>query len=290
MPKEVLVNQTFEKYLIKELYSFKLMYPLKGTKRKLLNIAIENAKINLKNSLNNIKQKERITIEANNKLSELLNIKIKKIESFDNSHLFGEHYVGAMVVFINGLPVKKEYRKFNLKVNKIDDTAAMKEVVYRRYTQALVNNEVLPDLIIVDGGKPQINIIKKELHNLNLNIKVIGLVKNKNHVTEKIIDGDNLDIINIDDDNLYLYLKHIQDETHRFVINHHRNLKNKFNSKSILDDVKGIGEKRKLLLLKKFKNVENIQKASDNELSKILPKSVIINLRKRLQEKSDKVI
>ena len=164
------------------------------------------------------------------------------MESFDNSHLFGTYYVGGMVVFEDFLPLKNEYRKFKVDVSVKDDLSAMREVVYRRYYRLLMENYVLPDLIVVDGGELQVKIVVDVIDELNLPINVIGLKKNEHHKTSTIISRD-LSEISIDShSNLFLYLANIQEEVHRYAITYHRNIKNKGMLSSVLDLVPGIGD------------------------------------------------
>ena len=209
---------------------------------------------------------------------------LNRIELFDNSHLFGTYYVGAMVVFEGFEPKKSEYRKYKISIDVKDDLSAMKEVIYRRYYRVLLDGLKKPDLIIVDGGELQVNATKEILDSLNLDIKVIGLKKDDHHRTNSIIDS-NLDEIKLPkDNNLFLYLTKMQDEVHRYVITYHRNIKQKGGLSSILENVSGIGDKRRKELLKKYKSINKIKEASIDSLKEMIPEDVAIALKKYLNE------
>ncbi|MDD5979917.1 MAG: excinuclease ABC subunit C, partial [bacterium] len=207
-----------------------------------------------------------------------------RIELFDNSHLFGTFYVGGMVVYKNMEPARKEYRKYKISTDVKDDLSAMKEVIYRRYYKVLLEDLEKPDLIIVDGGELQVNATKEVLDSLNIPIKVIGLKKDDKHKTSVIVDSNNIEIPLPKDNNLFLYLTRMQDEVHHFAITYHRDIKTKGLISSILDNVSGIGDKRKKELLKKYKSITKIKEASIEELSKIIPENVAIDLKKYLSE------
>ena len=224
-------------------------------------------------------------IEAIDELRKLLHIdKVSRMESFDNSHLFGTYYVGGMVVFEDFLPKKDEYRKYKIDVNTKDDLSAMREVVYRRYYRLLMENAILPDLIVVDGGELQVKVVKEIINELNLPINIIGLKKDSHHRTNTIID-QNLNEIEIDShSNLFLYLANIQEEVHRYAITYHRTIKNKGMLSSVLEMVPGIGEGRRKQLLKEFSSLKKIKEASVSELEKVLPHDVAEGLYNYLKE------
>lgn len=286
IPKEILVSNKINKELLSELVNTKFIVPEKGKKKKLLDMANLNAKLNLEKEIELIKRNEEKNELANESLKELLKLKkLNRIDLFDNSNLFGSFSVSGMVVFKNGLPAKKEYRKYKISVDKNDDYNTMKEVIYRRYYRALLDKTELPDLIIVDGGINQINACKEILIDLNLNIKVCGLKKNDKHRTSELLDGDFYSTYNIDKDSyLFHYLTRMQDEVHRFTINYHKEIRSKGSIQSILDNVEGIGAVRKKELIKKYGNIKNISNASVEELVKIIPENVAINLKKYLEE------
>jgi len=284
IPKEVLVQKEINSEILKELLDTSFIIPEKGIKKKLVDMAITNAKINLDNELVRVIKNEMRTNVANDELKNLLKLdNLRRIDVFDNSNLFGSFSVSGMVVFKDGIPCKKEYRKYKISLEKNDDYNTMKEVIYRRYQRALMEQSELPDLILVDGGINQINACLDTLNLLNLNIKVCGLKKNDKHRTNELIDGDTYNTINIDkDSNVFHYLTRMQDEVHRFTINYHKSLRSKGSISSILDNIDGIGSVRKKELIKKYGNINNIKNASIEELSKIIPESVAIELKRFL--------
>jgi len=214
----------------------------------------------------------------NEELRKILGLEIlDRIDLFDNSNLFGDWSVSGMVVFKNGLPAKNEYRKYKISFDKNDDYNMMREVIYRRYQRALVEKTEIPNLIIVDGGKLQIDAVCQIVNALGLNIRVVGLKKDSKHRTSALVDED-FNEINIENNNLFLYLTKMQDEVHRYVITYHRNIKSKGMLDSLLENVEGIGEKRRKTLLKKYSSINKIKEASVEELSTILPKEVAQSL------------
>lgn len=280
LPKEILVPSIIDTKILEDYLHIKVRTPLKGDLKKLLDLAYQNAKIYLDTKESIIKNDEEKRLNAVKCLANLLNIKsAKRIEAFDNSHLFGTFYVSGMVVFDNFLPLKNEYRKYKVDINIKDDLKAMEEVIYRRYQRVLVDNLVRPDLIIVDGGKTQIEVAKNILEELNLKIEIIGLVKDDNHRTRALINS-NLEIIEIPKtSDLFLFLARIQEEVHNYAITYHRTIKNKSDLASMLENVPGIGVKRRKKLLKEFRSLKKIKEASIEELEKYLPHEVAINLQ-----------
>ena len=247
-------------------------------------MAKENAEINLNNNFERYQQKLERTHGANDALSDLLGIGINRIDIFDNSNLFGTYAVSGMVVFVNGLPDKSKYRKYKIMEDKNDDYNTMREVIYRRYYHGLIDKD-LPDLILVDGGANQIRAAKEILEELNLNIKVCGLVKNNKHQTSDLLDGDTLEVYDIDrTSNLFHYLTRMQDEVHRFTITYHKQIRSKGSIQSLLDNIPGIGEKRRKELIKRFGSAKRIKEASLEELKEILPEEVASNLKKYLEK------
>ena len=284
VPKEILVDNDIDKEVLGSLIETDFVTPEKGLKKKLLDMATTNAKIYLENELTYALREEERSEGANNELAKLLNIdNLRRIDAFDNSNLFGSYSVSGMVVFMDGKPYKKEYRKYKVSVDKNDDYNTMKEVIYRRYFRALLDKTEMPDLIIVDGGINQINACLDTLKSLNLHIKVVGLKKNDKHRTNELIDGDTYATINLDSDsNVFHYLTRIQDEVHRFTITYHKTLRSKGSISSILDTVEGIGDKRKKELIKKYGNINNIKNAPIEELAKIIPENVAKDLKNYL--------
>lgn len=284
IPREILISTEIKKDILSELVNSSFVTPEKGIKKKLLDMAMTNAKIYLEQEITQAIREEMRSDGANTELANMLGIdNLRRIDTFDNSNLFGSFSVSGMVVFKEGKPYKKEYRKYKISLEKNDDYNTMKEVIYRRYYRALIERSELPDLIIVDGGINQINACLDTLKSLNLHIKVVGLKKNDKHRTNELIDGDTYSIIPLDkDSNVFHYLTRIQDEVHRFTINYHKNLRSKGSISSILDNIEGIGSVRKKELIKKFGNLNNIKNATIEELSSVIPENVAVYLKKFL--------
>ena len=289
IPKEILVSEEIASSVLQNYFENKLVVPQKGQKKKLVEMATENARINLENELELVLKKEYFTEDANEELRKILHLDtLDRIDLFDNSNLFGDWSVSGMVVFKNGVPAKNEYRKYKISFDKNDDYGMMREVIYRRYQRALVEKTELPNLIIVDGGVGQIHACKEVLEALNLPIKVCGLKKNDKHRTNDLVDGDTLELIDIQkDSNVFHYLTRMQDEVHRYTITYHRTVRSKGSISSVLDNIPGIGAKRKKELIKTFGSVTKMENASLEELSKILPKEVAISLQDYLKSRKE---
>lgn len=282
-PKEILVPDIIDEKLIKDILNVNVYKPVKGKKKELVNLSNKNALNSLKEKFELIKKSDENALNACNELKELLGISsANKIEPFDNSHLFGSYSVSGMITFTLGLPDKNNYRKYKIDIEHHDDFHVMKEVIYRRYYRVLMENLEKPDLIIVDGGKAQITAATTVLKDLNLNIPVCGLVKNDKHRTSDILYNDRLYEID-KTKNLFHMLERIQDEVHNFTIRYHRDIRSKGALASILDDIKGIGEKRKKELLKKYSNINKMKEATVDDLSKILPYDIAYNLHEFLK-------
>lgn len=280
LPKEILVPEIVDTDLLESYLNINVRIPLKGTKKNLVDMASENAKVSLNEKFELIKKDEAKTTLANNELKEILKLdNLDRIELFDNSNLFGSYNVSGMVVFVDGKPSKNDYRKFKISLDKNDDYATMREVIYRRYYRVLVDNLKRPDLIIVDGGLGQINIARSVINELGLNIPVVGLKKDNKHTTESLMAFDPIIEIPIDKkSNLFYYLERMQDEVHNFTINYHKQLRSKGSLESLLDSIEGIGAKRRNELLKKYKTTSKLKELSKEELCKILPSNVADNL------------
>ena len=284
LPKEILVPQVVETETLSEFLGISVKTPVKGTKKKLVEMANNNAKITLEEKITLIKQDEEKTSKSNDELKELLGLqKLDRIELFDNSNLFGSYTVSGMVVFIDGKPAKNEYRKYKISFDKNDDYGAMREVIYRRYFKVLSENLVRPDLLIVDGSIGQMNIAREIIDELGLNIMIVGLKKDDKHRTESLMTFEK-EIPIPKRSNLFYYLERMQDEVHEFTINYHKQLRSKGAYESVLDKVPGIGEKRRKSLLKKYKSIKGIKESSDMELAEIIPENIISDLRKILEE------
>ena len=286
IPKEIFVSNEINSMLLSTVLNTSFVTPLKGKKKSLLEMVSKNAKINLENHLKIIEKEYDKTEKANEELASILNIAfINRIDLFDNSNLFGTYSVSGMVVFRKGLPDKNEYRKYKISLDKNDDYHMMKEVIYRRYYKALLDKTEMPELIIVDGGLNQINAAKDILNDLNLNIKVCGLVKNSSHKTNDLMDGDTYELVKIPkDSSVFFYLTRMQDEVHRFTINYHRQIRSKGSISSVLDNIDGIGKERKRKLIKEYGSVTKMKEASLEDLTKIVPLNVAKELKKYINE------
>lgn len=283
VPKEVLVSEDFDINLLEETINTKFIVPKKGIKKKILDMAYSNAKISLEEEFELIIRDDKRTFGANEELGKLINIpNLRRIETFDNAHLFGTFTVSGMVVFTNGKPDKKEYRKYKITSGSKDDYHTMKEVIYRRYYRVLHDNLKRPDLIIVDGGISQIHAAKEVLDSLYLSIPVLGLKKNDKHSTTALISEDKEYNIDKTSDVFHL-LTRIQDEVHRYTITYHRNIRSKASLSSIIDNVPNIGEVRKKTLLKKYKTITKLKSLTEDELSKDLPRNVARELAQFLK-------
>lgn len=278
IPKEVLVSDNFDCELLSKAVNTKFVVPQKGIKKKLVDMAYENAKIVLEERFELIVRDDKRTFGANEELGRLIGIpNLKRIETFDNAHLFGTFTVSGMVVFTNGKPDKKEYRKYKITSGSKDDYHTMQEVIYRRYYRVLHDKLEKPDLILVDGGIIQVNAAKEILDSLYLDIPVLGLKKNDKHTTTALISSEKEYRIDKTSDVFHL-LTRIQDEVHRYTINYHKDIRSKGSLSSILDNVPGIGDKRKKELLKKYKTITKLGTLSEEELEKDLPKKVAKDL------------
>ncbi|MBT2660568.1 excinuclease ABC subunit UvrC [Bacillus sp. ISL-45] len=287
-PKEVLVPEGVDLELAEGLLEVKVLKPQRGKKKELVHLASKNAGIALKEKFSLIDRDEERTIKAVENLGKQMGIYTPhRIESFDNSNIQGTDPVSAMIVFIDGKPEKREYRKYKIKsVKGPDDYESMREVVRRRYTRVLKEGLPLPDLIIIDGGKGHIESARDVLENeLGLDIPIAGLAKDDKHRTSQLLYGNPLQVIELARNSQEFYLlQRIQDEVHRFAITFHRQLRGKSAFQSLLDDIPGIGEKRKKALLKHFGSVKKMREASVEELNAAgLPANVAEELFQKLQ-------
>jgi len=288
-PREVLLPASIDIDMANELLQVKVLQPQRGQKKDLLKLANKNAQNALKEKFSLIEKDEERTIKAVENLGKILGIYTPhRIEAFDNSNIQGTNPVSAMVVFTDGKADKKQFRKYKIKsVQGPDDYESMREVVRRRYSRALREGLPLPDLIIIDGGKGHIESVRDVLENeLGLDIPLAGLVKDEKHRTSNLLMGNPLEIVPLDQRSQEFYLlQRIQDEVHRFAITFHRQVRGKNAFQSILDDIPGIGEKRKKELLKAFGSIKAMKEANPEDFSKIgIPQNVIPELIKRLHE------
>ena len=277
-PKEILIPDIIDDALIKDVLNINVIKPVKGKKKELVEMANKNALNTLKEKFELVKANDENALNACCELKDLLGISsANRIETFDNSHLFGTYTVSGMVVFTLGIPDKNNYRKYKILSDAKDDYHLMKEVIYRRYFRVLMDNLERPDLIIVDGGKAQINAAEEVLNSLNLDIPVCGLIKSEHHKTSSLLYNER--IYDIDKtSNLFHMLERLQDEVHNYTISYHKNIRSKGALSSMLDNVPGIGEVRKRELLKKFPSVTKMKEASVSDLEVVLPRDVAKNL------------
>jgi len=286
-PKEILIQDEVDLNLVEQLLEVKVVKPQRGQKKDLVKMAIKNAKIALNEKFSLIEKDEQRTIKAVENLGAYMGIYTPhRIEAFDNSNIQGTDPVSAMVVFIDGKPNKREYRKYKIKTVKgPDDYESMREVTRRRYSRVLKEELPLPDLIIIDGGKTHVEAVRDVLENeLGLDIPIAGLAKDEKHRTSQLLYGNPLEIVPLGRNSQEFYLlQRIQDEVHRFAITFHRQLRGKSAFQSLLDDIPGIGEKRKKMLLKQFGSVKKMKEAGKDEFTAIgIPQPIAEELMKKL--------
>lgn len=288
LPNEIFIPKEIDDKLVGALVDSKIVKPQRGEKKQLVNLAIKNAKVSLQQKFDLLEKDIKKTEGAIENLGELLNIpKPIRIESFDNSNIQGTSPVSAMVVFVNGKPSKKEYRKYKIKtVVGPDDYASMREVIYRRYSRVLKDGLTPPDLIIIDGGQGQVNAAREIIvDKLGLDIPIAGLQKNDKHQTHELLFGNPLKVIPLQrQSEEFFLLQRIQDEVHRFAITFHRQVRSKNSFSSKLDGIPGLGPKRKQLLLKQFKSLPNIKDASLEDIINCgIPKQVAKDVKEKLK-------
>ena len=284
MPKEVLVPDNLNKEVFEEVFKIKFMTPIKGEKKKILDLAYDNARIYYEEQMTYIKRDEDKITNALEELKDKLKLdSVDRIELFDNSNLFGTFNVSGMVVFVDGKPSKNDYRKFKITNDKNDDYGTMREVIYRRYFRVLKDGLVKPSLVIVDGGLGQINVAREVINELGLDIPVCGLKKDDKHATNVLLGFDPVVEIPIDKrSDLFLLLTKMQTEVHNFTISYHKQIRSKGALSTVLDNIEGIGEVRKNKLLKKYKTISKMKEASLEELEEILPKDTAITFKEFL--------
>ena len=279
IPNEILIPQDIDEEAIKALVDTKVLKPQRGEKKQLVNLAIKNARVSLEQKFNLLEKSVEKTQGAIENLGRLLQIPTPvRIESFDNSNIMGTSPVSAMVVFVNGKPSKKDYRKYKIKtVVGPDDYASMREVIRRRYGRVQRDGLTPPDLIVIDGGQGQVNIAKQVIQEeLGLDIPIAGLQKNDKHQTHELLFGDPLEVVELSRNSQeFFLLQRIQDEVHRFAITFHRQLRSKNSFSSQLDGIEGLGPKRKQNLMKYFKSLTKIKEASVDEIVGVgIPRAV----------------
>ena len=285
-PKEVLVPDIVDTDSFTEVFNYKFITPIKGEKKKIMDLAFDNARIYFEEQMTYIERDEEKINNALEELKDKLKLdKVDRIELFDNSNLFGNFNVSGMVVFVMGKPSKNDYRKFKITSDVNDDYGTMREVIYRRYFRVLKDNLEKPDLIIVDGGLGQIHVAREVIDSLGLSIPVAGLKKDDKHSTNMLLGLDPIEEIPIDKrSNLFLLLTKMQDEVHNFTISYHKQIRSKGALSSVLDNIDGIGEVRKNKLLKKYKTISKMKEATVEDLEEILPRDIAVSFKKFLEE------
>lgn len=289
IPNEILIPQDIDEEAVKALVDTKVLKPQRGEKKQLVNLAIKNARVSLEQKFNLLEKSMEKTQGAIENLGKLLQIPTPvRIESFDNSNIMGTSPVSAMVVFVNGKPSKKDYRKYKIKtVVGPDDYASMREVIRRRYNRVMRDGLTPPDLIVIDGGQGQVNVAKQVIQEeLGLDIPIAGLQKNDKHQTHELLFGDPLQVIELSRTSQeFFLLQRIQDEVHRFAITFHRQLRSKNSFSSQLDGIEGLGPKRKQLLMKHFKSLTKIKEATVDEIVTVgIPRAVAEAVQAKLHQ------
>ncbi|MFZ2231451.1 MAG: excinuclease ABC subunit UvrC [Lactococcus raffinolactis] len=265
IPKEIFIPSDIDLASVWALTQTNVIQPSRGEKKQLVNLATKNARVSLQQKFELAEKHIEKTQGAIENLGTIMNIPTPhRIESFDNSNIMGTSPVSAMVVFVDGKPSNKDYRKYKIKtVVGPDDYASMREVILRRYSRAIKEDGILPDLIIMDGGVGQINAAKEILDSLGLDIPIAGLAKNDKHQTQELLFGDPLEVVPLSRQSQeFFLLQRIQDEVHRFAITFHRQVRSKNSFSSKLDGIDGLGPKRKQKLMRTFKSLTNIQTAT----------------------------
>ncbi len=293
IPKFIITNTNIEKkynsnILGRNFKDVKIIKPIKGPKKNLLKFAEKNSRINLNLKLNKLKSFDNFVDEIK-KLFQINN-KINKIEAYDNSHTFGKYPVGVMIAYNSNGFIKSNYRKFNIKFNieenknKVDDYYMMKEMLIRRFSNIKFKENIdLPDLLLIDGGKGQYSSAKEVMSKLKINIPIISMAKGvKRDSGREILIHDKFTHRLNENNTLLHFLQNIRDEVHRFAITTHRNKRSKMSIRSVFDDLKGIGPKRKKILKKHFGSIDRLKLASLEELQQI--KSIPENILKSIYE------
>ena len=286
-PNEILIPADIDEEAVQAMVDTKVLKPQRGEKKQLVNLAIKNARVSLQQKFDLLERSIEKTQGAIENLGQLLNIPTPvRIESFDNSNIMGTSPVSAMVVFVNGKPSKKDYRKYKIKtVVGPDDYASMREVIKRRYSRVIRDGLTPPDLIVIDGGQGQVNVAKEVIQEqLGLDIPIAGLQKNDKHQTHELLFGDPLQVVELSRNSQeFFLLQRIQDEVHRFAITFHRQLRSKNSFSSQLDGIEGLGPKRKQNLMKHFKSLTKIKEASVDQIVEVgVPRAVAEAVRAKL--------
>ena len=287
-PKEVLVPSGVDTQILSEILEIPVKVPLQGRKKDMLDLATKNSEISLNEKFQLIEMDDRKTVGAIIELSEALSLPlVSRIEAFDHSNIQGTNPVSAMVSFLDGKPDKSNYRKYKIKsVSGSNELATTEEVIRRRYERLLKEGKPLPDLILMDGGKIQVNGAINILENeLGLSIPVAGMVKDDKHRTSSLIFGEKLEKVTLKPTSQAFYLvQRIQDEVHRFAITFHRQLRGKNSLSSKLDRIEGVGPKTRTKILKHFKSVKKVTEASVEEINGLgIPLKTAVRIKEGLE-------
>ena len=277
LPNEILIPKEYDAGMLKQLYGDKIVQPQRGDKAKLVEMALKNAKNAHEQKFTLVERKDRQKELAMAQLSKIFEKDIHRIEIFDNSHLAGTFNVSGMVVFLDGEPHKPGYRLYRLGEYR-SDMDSMREVLYRRYFRLLKEGSSLPDLLVVDGGYQQVEAAKEIRELLDLDLTICGLVKDEHHNTSSLMNDQGAIIPIEKEGSLFFLLAQMQDEVHRFAISYHRRLRKKAMTRSILDEVEGLGDVRKKAIWKKFGSLKNLKQASIESISEVVPQKVAENI------------
>ena len=281
--RELVLPQEMDVSALKDVLDMPIFQPQKGYRQKLIDMCVGNAKTQLDLKFSVVERQDTMTEEAVKQLSEIAGKPMNRVELFDNSHISGTFTVAACVVYEDGYPDKKDYRLFRLHTGN-SDVDSMKEVVYRRYFRLLKEHGRMPDGILVDGGWIQIEAAREIIDSLGLTdqIKIMGLVKNDKHSTNALMDTDGKTVDIDKNSGLFFLLTRMQDEVHRVAITYHRRLRDKAQTRSVLDEVDGVGPKRKRLLLRSFGGIGKLREADEEAIAKVVPAEVAHNVYEAL--------
>lgn len=289
LPSEIYVPDTVDTEVLAEAIEAKVVNPKKGRKKELLDLTGKNSELSLKEKFRLIEMNQRKTTGAIQELSDAMGLPyIERIESFDHSNIQGTNPVSAMISFKDGKPDKTNYRKYKIRtVVGSNEAATTQEVIRRRYSRLLKEGKPLPDLILMDGGKVQVNAAVDVLTNeLSLNIPVAGMVKDNKHRTASLIFGESLEIVVLNPRSQAFHLvQRIQEEVHRFAITFHRNVRSKNSFTSKLDDIEGVGPKTKTKVLRHFKSMKRLKEAEIEEIKKLgISESIAVRIKETLAD------
>ncbi|MCR8969504.1 excinuclease ABC subunit UvrC [Facklamia sp. 7083-14-GEN3] len=273
IPKAILVPATVDQEVLEEVFEIPVQTPLRGKKKSMLDLCEKNAKLALDEKFRLIEASKLKTLGAIEELAEALKVEqVNHIEAFDHSHIQGVHTVSGMVVYQEGKPDRKNYRKFKIKSGDgANEFAHSQEVIRRRYTRLLREDKPLPDLILMDGGIIQVRAARDVLENeLGLSIPIAGMVKNDKHKTASLLDGYTEKIVELDPrSQAFHFIQRVQEEVHRYAISYHRKVRSKSQVASILDTIPGVGPATRSKLLKHFKSLQKIKQSDVDTLRRL---------------------